>query len=130
MLLYNSGKDIEQGETNMSDKLNVNVSKFFQIYNNDEALRERIRMAEECYPGSLEMREALAENILLPVAEEMGLPFTIMDLYVYESRLKSSRQADVEVPQGETERPEEECRYWLVDRGWKNDEGSFCGDCG
>lgn len=59
----------------MSDKLNVNVCKFFEIYDSDEALRERIRMAEENYPGSLELREALVEDILLPVAEELGLPF-------------------------------------------------------
>lgn len=113
---------------NMSDKININVYKFFEIYNSDEALRERIRIAEENYPGSLELREALAEDILLPVAEEMGLPFSIMDLFVYESRLKNSRQVDEEIPEGAEPRPEEEYRYWLVDRGWKNDEASFCGD--
>ncbi len=112
----------------MSDKLNVNVSKFFAIYNSDEALRERIRIAEENYPGSLELREALVEDILLPVAEEMGLPFSIMDLFVYESRLKNERQADVELPEDAQPLPEEQCRYWLVDRGWKSDEGTFCGD--
>ena len=112
----------------MSNKLNVNVSKFFAIYNSDEALRERIRIAEENYPGSLELREALAEDILLPVAAEMGLPFSIMDLYVYESRLKNERQADVELPEDAQPLPEEQCRYWLVDRGWKSDEATFCGD--
>ncbi len=112
----------------MSDKLNVNVSKFFAIYNSDEALRERIRIAEENYPGSLELREALVEDILLPVAAEMGLPFSIMDLFVYESRLKNERQADVELPEDAQPLPEEQCRYWLVDRGWKSDEATFCGD--
>ncbi|MCF0136938.1 MAG: hypothetical protein HUJ66_01090 [Oscillospiraceae bacterium] len=112
----------------MSEKMNINVSKFFARYNSDEALRERIRIAEENYPGSLELREALAEDILLPVAEELGMPFTVMDLYVYESRLKSMRQADEEQPEDAEERPEEEYRYWLVDRGWKNDEAAFCGD--
>lgn len=112
----------------MSDKINVNVTKFFEIYNSDEALRERLRIAEENYPGSLELREALVEDILLPVAEEMGLPFSIMDLFVYESRLKMSRQEDVELPEDAQPLPEEQCRYWLVDRGWKNDESKFCGD--
>ena len=112
----------------MSDKLNVNVCKFFEIYDSDEALRERIRMAEENYPGSLELREALVEDILLPVAEELGLPFSIMDLFVYESRLKSQRQADVELPEDAQPLAEEQCRYWLGDRGWKSDEATFCGD--
>lgn len=112
----------------MSDKINVNVTKFFEIYNSDEALRERLRIAEENYPGSLELREALVEDILLPVAEEMGLPFSIMDLFVYESRLKMSRQEDVELPEDAQPLPEEQCKYWLVDRGWKSDEASFCGD--
>lgn len=112
----------------MSDKINVNVTKFFEIYNSDEALRERLRIAEENYPGSLELREALVEDVLLPVAEEMGLPFSIMDLFVYESRLKMSRQEDVELPEDAQPLPEEQCKYWLVDRGWKSDEASFCGD--
>lgn len=112
----------------MDEKFNVNVAKFFEIYNSDEALRERIRMAEECYPGSLEIREALVEDILLPVAEEMGLPFSIMDLFVYERRLKMEREKDEERPEGMGPRPEEEYRYWLVDRGWKSDEATFCGD--
>lgn len=115
-------------EEKTSKKLNINVSKFFNIYNSDEALRERIRIAEENYPGSLEIREALVEDILLPVAEEMGLPFSIMDLFVYESRLKHERQSDEERPEGEEPPPEENYRYWLVDRGWKSDEASFCGD--
>ena len=112
----------------MSDKINVNVNKFFEIYNSDEALRERLRIAEESYPGSLEIREALVEDILLPVAEEMGLPFSVMDLFVYESRLKSERHADVEQTEDSKPLTEEECRYWLVDRGWKSDEATFCGD--
>ena len=112
----------------MDEKTNVNVYKFFELYNSDEALRQRIAEAQENYPGSLEIREALVEDILLPVAEELGLPFSIMDLFVYESRLKISREADEERPEGLGPRPEEEYRYWLVNRGWKSDEATFCGD--
>ena len=112
----------------MAEKININVNKFFKIYNSDEALRERIRIAEENYPGSLEIRESLVQDILIPVAEEMGLPFTVMDLFVYESRLKASRQTDEEIPEDAEPLPEEQCRYWLVDRGWKSDEATFCGD--
>jgi len=109
----------------MSDKLNINVNKFFMLYNSDEALRERIRLAKENYPGSWEQREALAADVLLPVAEELGLPFSIMDLFVYESRLKQSRNPDEEITEVI---PEENYVYWLVDRGWKNDESRFCGE--
>ena len=31
--------------------------EFFARYDDDEALRERVRLAEEYYPGSLELRE-------------------------------------------------------------------------
>ena len=38
-----------------------NVMEFFARYDDDEALRERVRLAEEYYPGSLELREPLVE---------------------------------------------------------------------
>ena len=37
-----------------------NVEKFFAIYDADPALRERLCQAEAAYPGSLEIREAVA----------------------------------------------------------------------
>ena len=43
------------------------------------------------YPGSYEIREALTEFALLPVAEELGLGFTIQELRAYETRLKLER---------------------------------------
>ena len=49
-----------------------NVEKFFARYKEDENLRCRIQEAEALYPGSLEIREAVAEYVLLPVAEELG----------------------------------------------------------
>ena len=36
--------------------MNENVKKCFEIYDADPRLRERIRLAEEAYPGSLEIR--------------------------------------------------------------------------
>ena len=41
---------------------------FFDRCAQDEALRERLREAEESYPGSLEIREAVVEDVLLPIA--------------------------------------------------------------
>lgn len=99
--------------------MNENVKKFFEIYESDPRLRERIRLAEEAYPGSLEIRDALVQHVLLPVAEELGLPFTIMDLLVYETRLKAQRQQDVELTEEELAAPMEDHSYWLIDHGWE-----------
>ena len=59
--------------------MNENVVKFFELYDNDEALRKRIEDAEAAYPGSLEIRDAVIEAVLLPVAKELGLPFTLRE---------------------------------------------------
>ena len=102
--------------------MNENVKKFFEIYDSDPRLRERIRLAEEAYPGSLEIRDALVQHVLLPVAEELGLPFTIMDLLVYETRLKAQRQQDVELTAEDLKElaaPMEDHSYWLIDHGWE-----------
>ena len=63
-----------------------NVEKFFALLDADPALQERLCQAEEAYPGSLEIREAVAEHVLLPVAAELGLPFSLLDLKVYETK--------------------------------------------
>ena len=88
--------------------MNENVKKFFEIYDSDPELRERLRRAEEEFPGSLEIRDGVVQHVLLPVAEEMGLPFTVMDLLVYETRLKAQRQQDVELTEEELAAPIED----------------------
>ena len=40
-----------------------NVGKFFERYAEDEALRGRIAEAQANYPGSLEIREAVVEDV-------------------------------------------------------------------
>ncbi len=99
--------------------MNENVKKFFEIYNSDPDLQKRVRQAEEQYPGSLEIRDAVVKNVLLPVAEELGLPFTIMDLLVYETKLKAQRQQDVELTEEELAAPLQDNTYWLIDHGWE-----------
>ena len=76
-----------------------NAERFFALYDRDEALRERVAEAEACYPGSLEIREDVAECVLLPIAEELGLPFTVKDLRAYETRLKLSRIRPAGIPE-------------------------------
>ena len=97
-----------------------NVEKFFSRYDEDAALRARVDEAEACYPGSLEIREAVAEYVLLPIAEELGLPFTVQELRAYETRMKLRRIKPERIPE-EGEEIEEPARYWLLDYGWEND---------
>ena len=103
-----------------------NVSKFFERYNEDPALRTRVEEAVACYPGSLEIRESLVEAVLLPIAEELGLPFTVDELRAYETRKKLSRiKPDVQIEEGEEDDDADFEGYWLLDRGWENDESIF-----
>ena len=103
-----------------------NVSRFFERYDADPALRARIEEAVACYPGSLEIRESLVEAVLLPVAAELGLPFTVADLRAYETRKKLSRlKPDTPIEEGEEDEDADFEGYWLLDRGWENDTSVF-----
>ena len=104
--------------------MNENVVKFFELYDNDEALRKRIEDAEAAYPGSLEIRDAVIEAVLLPVAKELGLPFTLRDLRVYESVMSAKRCPDEEMTEEELS---ESCEYsyWFSGRGWSYDKNMF-----
>ncbi len=103
-----------------------NVSKFFEKYYNDPALHALVEEAVACYPGSLEIRESLVEAVLLPIAEELGLPFTVAELRAYETRKKLSRiKPDVPIEEGEEDDDADFEGYWLLDRGWEHDESVF-----
>ena len=97
-----------------------NAVKFFERYAQEEELRLRVAEAEAAYPGSLEIREAVAENVLLPIAAEIGLPFDLKDLRAYETRVKlQNAKPDVEIPEGDP--IEEPITYWLLEHGWEDD---------
>ncbi|MCR5576604.1 MAG: hypothetical protein K6F56_06300 [Oscillospiraceae bacterium] len=103
-----------------------NVSLFFERCAADPALKARIAEAVACYPGSLEVRESLVEAVLLPIAEEEGLPFTVSELRAYETRLKLSHiKPDVQIEEGEPDEDADFEGYWLLDRGWENDTSAF-----
>ena len=104
--------------------MNENVVKFFELYDNDEALRKRIEDAEAAYPGSLEIRDAVIEAVLLPVAQELGLPFTLRDLRVYESVMSAKRCPDEEMTEDELSESGE-YSYWFNGRGWSYDKNMF-----
>ena len=99
-----------------------NAEKFFEQYRADAQLRRRVLEAEALYPGSLEIREAVAEYVLLPIAEELGLPFTLQELRAYETRLKL-RNIQPDEPIDEDEPVDDDpVTYWLLDKGWEIDE--------
>ena len=104
--------------------MNENVVKFFELYDSDEALRKRIEDAEAAYPGSLEVRDAVIEAVLLPVAKELGLPFTLRDLRVYESVMSAKRCPDEEMTEEELSESGE-YSYWFNGRGWSYDKNMF-----
>ena len=104
--------------------MNENVVKFFELYDSDEALRKRIEDAEAAYPGSLEIRDAVIEAVLLPVARELGLPFTLRDLRVYESVMSAKRCPDEEMTEDELSESGE-YSYWFNGRGWSYDKNMF-----
>ena len=94
---------------------------FFESYRRDAALRERIRLAEACYPGSLEIREAVVEDVLLPIARELGFDFTLEELRTFETRRKlRNARPDLPIPEDE-EIDDDPVPFWLLDRGWTYD---------
>ena len=104
------------------------AEQFFALYAKDEALRRRVLEAEANYPGSLEIREAVVEEVLLPIAAELGLPFTLADLRAFETRhkLKNAPKADEPIQEGEP--IEDPVDYWLLDKGWTYDYEGAIGD--
>lgn len=99
-----------------------NVEKFFEKYYSDSELQKRVEDAVNAYPGSLEIREAVCEETLLPIAADIGLPFTLEELRKYETRTKMRKNLDVEI---NPEDPDDDTIYWLIDRGWTDDEAKF-----
>ena len=80
----------------------TNVERFFERYETDPALQEKVEQALSVYPGSLELRESVVENVLLPIAAEEGLPFTVQELRAYETRKKlQNRKEDVPIEEDE-----------------------------
>ena len=68
----------------------------------------------------------LRSCLVLPVAEELGLPFTLKELRNYELLKWGRQHQDRELTDDEMA-ADDETTYWLLDRGWSNDEAAFCG---
>ena len=98
-----------------------NVELFLNRYEREPELKKRVDEAVNDWPGTLENRAFLVEDVLIPIAKEEGLPFELADLRKYETHLKIQRNRDVDI----SEIPDEEYVYWLVDRGWEYDDSVF-----
>ena len=101
-----------------------NTELFFERYAVDPALQNKVAEALANYPGSLELRESVVEYVLLPIAAEEGLPFTVAELRAYETRKKLQNRKE-DVPIDENEPLEEQEEYWLLDRGWEWDDSQI-----
>ena len=104
------------------DDMVENIEKFYAMLKEDPELARRLEEAQNAYPGSWEIREPFLKETMLPLAEEVGLPFTIEELRSYETRLKVRSSRDVE---DDSEGVPEAVIYQLLDRGWETDPSLF-----
>ena len=68
-----------------------NVAKFFEQLAQDAVLAEKLNNLDKAFAETNDtsaddaaMREKAAEAIVLPLAKEIGLPFTLAELKTYE----------------------------------------------
>ena len=99
-----------------------NIEKFYKLLAEDSTVAKRLEDAQNAYPGSWEIREPFLRETMLPLAEELGLGFTIEELRKYETRLKVRSSRDVE---DDSEGVPEAVVYQLLDRGWDTDPTLF-----
>ena len=63
----------------------------------------------------------MVEHVLLPIAADLGLSFTVDELRAYETRKKlQNMRPDVPVEEGEP--VEDPPAYWLLESGWEWDD--------
>lgn len=98
-----------------------NVDKFFALMDSDSKIREQLDEAIACYPGCLDIRDAMLSETMLPLAKSLGLEFTLSELRAYETKKKLYFEGPEmkDLPEGvdQYEAPE----YWLISHGWDYD---------
>lgn len=99
------------------------AERFMALFAESEDLQQKYRQAEAAYPGSLEIREAVVEDVLLPIASEVGFVFTVEDLRKYETHLYLAKHKD---EAADLDALDDDTQYFLLDHGWTNDEAKFC----
>ena len=98
------------------------VEKFMELYFSSVEIRAEYEELELSYPGSLEIREPVVEEVLLPFAKSKGFDFSLSDLRKYETRKKMNSRPDVEIKPDD---PDDEPFYFLLDHGWSDDESKY-----
>ena len=93
-----------------------NIEKFYKLLSEDSSVAKRLADAQNAYPGSWEIREPFLQATMLPLAEELGLGFTIEELRKYETRLKVMNSRDID---DESDSVPEPVIYQLLDHGWE-----------
>ena len=84
-----------------------NVGKFYEKLAQDAALAEKLNALDkdfaeknECSADDAAMREKAVEAIIIPLAQEVGLPFTLEELKEYEQdQVKNMTLSDDELDQ-------------------------------
>ena len=85
----------------------ANAAKFYEKLQNDAALAEKLNEMDKKFVDTNEgsaddiaMREKAVEAIILPLAQEVGLPFTLDELKEYEQeQLKGLNLSEDELEQ-------------------------------
>ena len=71
--------------------------------------------------GTYLIDEAVVEDVLLPIARELGFDFTLEELRTFETRRKlRNARPDLPIPEDE-EIDDDPVPFWLLDRGWTYD---------
>ncbi len=99
-----------------------NIEKFYKLLSDDRSVAKRLEDAQNAYPGSWEIREPFIRETMLPLAEELGLGFTIEELRKYETRMKVMSSRDTEDESGDVPEP---LIYQLLDHGWETSDSVF-----
>lgn len=98
-----------------------NVGKFFELLDSDPGVRQRLDEAIANYPGCIDIRDAMLSETMLPLAQSLGLEFTLAELRAYETRKKlyfeGPEMKDLPEDVDQYEAPE----YWLISHGWDYD---------
>ena len=99
-----------------------NVKAFFEALSKDEALQQALKEKEVAYTGMKEDREAIAKEVLLPVAKEAGYAFTLEEL----KEFKNDMRMEGELAENELESVAGGVENWgacfIVGAGW----GEMC----
>ena len=120
----NNNSTVNSGNGNSPAKPEVKseVEKFMELYLSSAEVRREYEALEASYPGSLEIREPVVEEVLLPFAKSKGFDFSLSDLRKYETRVKMNSRPDVEIKPDD---PDDEPFYFLLDHGWSDDESKY-----